>query len=316
MKVYSAKATEQGLPYPELIATLRQLFAEGVNSPPRHSHTVTSPGKNDDKLLLMPAWHDKLGCVKIVNVVPDNGQRQLPAVTASLLVFDRKTGKHLALLDGDTVTARRTAAVSALAADCLAPPQASRLLILGAGHVAAQLPAAFKAVRPITQISIWNRTTTRAEKLINQLQQQAINATLCQDLPQAAAEADILSAATLSTTPLIKGRWLHAKQHIDLIGSFTPTMREADDQAIQQAAIYVDTTHTIQESGEIAIPLQKGLITAKHIRGDLYDLTRPGNQPCPSDTYTLFKAAGSAVMDLAAAMTFVRSVGLVTDPLQ
>lgn len=313
MKVYSAKATQQALPYPQLIATLRQLFAEGISSPPRHHHTITATAQSDSKLLLMPAWHDKLGCVKIVNVVPDNGLRQLPAVTSSLLIFSRETGKHLALLDGDTVTVRRTAAVSALAADYLAPSQASRLLLIGAGQVAAQLPAAFQAVRPITQVHIWNRTSARAKQLADQLQQQSIDATPCQDLPRAVAEADIISAATLSTTPLIKGQWLHAKQHLDLIGSFTPTMREADDQTIKQAAVYVDTAHTLQESGEIAIPLQKGLIAAEHIRGDLYDLTNSNQQQRPADTYTLFKAAGSAVMDLAAAITFARSVNLITD---
>lgn len=307
MKIYNAKQTAEKLAYPTLIAQMRALFAAGVRCPDRHSHRIELVDERDGTLLLMPGWHDTIGCVKIVTVTPENGTRDLPAVAASVLVFNRNTGEHLAMLDGDAVTVKRTAAASALAADYLAPHHAEKLLIIGSGKIAEQLPAAFSAVRPIQQISIWNRNIAGAEKLAEQFTKQGIAAEAVSDLERAVRDADIISAATLATEPLIKGEWLRDNQHVDLIGSFTADMREADDAAMRKAAVYIDSPFAAKESGEILIPLANGTITASDIIGDLYDLTT-GKVKKPNDaTPTLFKGAGNAVMDLAAAMTALKS---------
>lgn len=303
MQIYTAKQTEKKLPFPALIESMRQLFASGVCCPNRHSHSIDLTNERDGSLLLMPGWHEAVGCVKMVTVVPENGKRHLPAVAASVLVFDRYTGEHLALLDGDTVTVKRTAAASALAADYLAPKNAENLLIIGSGKVAEQLPAAFSSVRPIRQVSIWNRNTVGAEKLAAKFIEQGIAAQAVSELDKAVREADIISAATLATEPLIKGAWLNDRQHVDLIGSFTANMREADDEVFRRAAIYIDSPFAAKESGEILIPIQNGVISSDDIIGDLYDLTG-GKIQCPNDAQlTVFKGAGNAVMDLAAATT-------------
>lgn len=303
MQIYNATQTAEKLAFPTLIQTMRELFAEGVHCPDRHSHTINLTDERDGTLLLMPGWHGDIGCVKIVTVTPENGKRHLPAVAASLLVFNRLTGEHLAILDGDTVTAKRTAAASALAADYLAPKDADKLLIIGAGKIAEQLPVAFSAVRPIQSVTIWNRHLAGAEKLANRLNEQNITATAVSDLETAVREADIISAATLATEPLIKGEWLRDNQHIDLIGSFTPTMREADDAVFRRCAVFIDSPFTAKESGEILIPIQNGALSADNIVGDFYALTT--GQACRPDKGqpTVFKGAGNAVMDLAAAIT-------------
>lgn len=303
MNIYTPEQTAEKLPFPTLIAAMQKLFAAGVRCPDRHSHTIDLVDERDGTLLLMPGWHEEIGCVKIVTVTPENGKRNLPAVAASVLVFNRKTGEHLAILDGDTVTVKRTAAASALAADYLAPQNAEKLLILGAGKVAEQLPAAFSAVRPITHVQVWNRTPAGAERLAEQFAAQGINATAVSDLETAVQTADIISAATLSTEPLIKGEWLHDNQHVDLIGSFTPTMREADDDVFRRAAVYIDSPFAAKESGEILIPIQNGALSVGDIVGDFYDLTRGSVQRPTTSQPTVFKGAGNAVMDLAAAMT-------------
>ncbi|PID65900.1 MAG: ornithine cyclodeaminase [Gammaproteobacteria bacterium] len=303
MKIYTAEQTFSALPFAKLIAQMRALFAAGVHCPDRHHHSIPLSGEADGSLLLMPGWHDNVGCVKLVNVTPGNSKRNLPAVAASLLIFDRHTGQHLAILDGEAVTARRTAAASALAADYLAPKDAKHLLVIGAGKIAEQLPAAFSAVRPIQHVSVWNRSMAGAQRLVAQLQTQGFAASAVTDLDRILPKADIVSAATLASDPLIHGRYLSSPQHIDLIGSFTPTMREADDETIRRAAgaIVIDTPFTARESGEIAIPLAQGVIQSADIAGDLSALCS-GKLSLQADI-TLFKGAGNAVMDLAAAMT-------------
>lgn len=303
MHTYNAEETAQALPYKVLIAQMEALFAAGVKAPVRHHHTLASANEPDQTLLLMPVWQGDIGCVKLVTVTPGNRARQLPAVMASVLVFDRHTGEHLALLDGSTLTNRRTAAASALAAKYLAPEQADRLLLVGAGQVAEQLPAAFSAVRPIRQVEVWNRTRAGAERLVARLNEQGFTAQVVDNLAAAAGQADIISAATLATEPVIKGEWLKdTHQHLDLIGAFTPQMREADNTAISRAHLYVDTWLSVKEAGELAIPITQGVIGETDILGDLYSLCQVG--PVHSGNgLTLFKGAGNAVMDLAGALT-------------
>lgn len=305
MKIYTAEQTFAKLPFPELIAQMRTLFAAGVTCPDRHHHSIPLSGEADGSLLLMPGWHEHIGCVKLVNVTPENGKRDLPAVAASVIVFDRHTGQHLAVLDGDAVTVRRTAAASALAADYLAPKEARHLLVIGAGNIAEQLPAAFSAVRPIQQVSVWNRNRLGAEQLVSRLKAQGYSANVVLDLDKALPTADIICAATLAVEPLIKGKYLSEKQHINLIGSFTPTMREADDDVMRRVAgaIVIDASFTASESGEIALPLANKVIQPTDIAGDLSALCS-GQLSCTADM-TLFKGAGNAVMDLAAAITAV-----------
>ncbi|MES0884603.1 ornithine cyclodeaminase family protein [Roseibium sp. SCP14] len=305
MQVLDASATAAALPYETLINQMEHLFASRSVAPDRHHHTLPMAGEPDATLLLMPAWTDKIGCVKVVTATPGNSTRGLPAIAGSVLVFDRETGAHLALLDGAVLTARRTAAASALAARHLASETAEHLLLIGAGKVAAQLPEAFRTVRPIKTVRIWDVFPEAAQNLAATLTERGWDAEAVTDLAAAVPRADIVSAATLSTQPLILGDWLREGQHVDLIGAFTPTMREADDRALQRARLFVDTKFALTEAGELKIPLECGAIRQQDIVGDLFAICTGERRRQDARDITLFKSVGNATMDLAASITAV-----------
>ncbi|MBO9451270.1 ornithine cyclodeaminase family protein [Tropicibacter sp. R16_0] len=306
MNILDAGATARALPFDALIEQMQTLFADGLVAPDRRHHTMPMQDEADATLLLMPAWTEQIGCVKVVTATPGNSARNLPAIAGSVLVFDRATGAHLALIDGAVATARRTAAASALGARYLAREDAKHLLIIGAGKVAAQLADAFRAGRPIETVRIWDLFPRAAEALAASLQNQGWNAEAVTDLSQAVPQADIISAATLATEPLLKGEWLQPGQHVDLIGAFTPAMREADDRALQRARLFVDTKFAAIEAGELKTPLETGVIAESDILGDLYALAQGKAMRNSPDEITLFKSVGNAVMDLAAAITATR----------
>ena len=257
--------------------------------PARHHHAL--PG--GATLLLMPAWQQDWMGVKTVTIHPANPGSGLPAVHATYLLSRVGTGEPVALMDGGEITARRTVATSALAASFLARPDASRLLVVGAGRVASLIAQAMREVRPITHVAVWSPTPARADALVAALGTQGFEASRAIDLGAAVAEADILSCATLATTPLIQGCWLRAGTHLDLIGAFTPAMREADEAAVQRATVYVDTATARHECGELA--------SNPDIAGTLSTLCQGAGGRCDAEEVTLFKSVGTALADLAAA---------------
>ncbi len=303
MQLFDATATREALPFDRLIAALRAMFASGCEQPPRHVHELATDGGRLTSLI-MPAWTPgRYYGVKIINVAPGNAARGLPGLHASYLLHDAATGVPLALIDGNVLTARRTAAASALAASWLARADASHLLVVGAGRIARLLPDAYRAVRPIGRVSVWARSTGQAEAFAADLRVQGIAADAVPDLEAAVGCADIVSCATLATAPLIRGRWLRAGSHLDLIGSFAPTMREADDDCLSGAAIYVDGDEALHKSGDLIEPLRHGVFHAADVRGTLTTLSRgeaAGRRS--NDERTVFKSVGNALEDLAAAI--------------
>ena len=306
MLLLSEDQTRQALPFPELIDSLDEIFRTGCVMPTRHHHDIEMRGEPDATMLLMPAWvPDEYSGVKVANVVPGNSDRGLPAVSAQYLLCSARTGEMLALIDGGELTARRTAAASALAARYLAREDAGHLLIVGTGRLAPNLVGAHMAVRPISKITIWGRSQHKAADFARQISATySINVAVAEELEAALAEADIISAATLSNDPLVKGALVKPGAHVDLVGAFKPSMRESDDDLIKRADLFVDTRDgCLVEGGDIVQPLKAGLITPEDIRADLYDLcrgTHPGRQS--NDAVTLFKSVGAALEDLAGAM--------------
>ncbi len=311
MRMIDRDQVDRSLTFAGLVEALRERFRDGAVQPVRHHHTVERPDGAASTLLLMPAWGDfeKTGTsdggyigVKIVTVTPDNNAVGLPAVNGLYLLLDGKTGAPRALIDGQRLTQWRTACASALAASYLARADAARLLVLGAGALCPFLVRAHAAVRPITEIRIWNRTSENAEKAAAGLRDLGFAATVAGDLDTALGWADIVSAATISTEPLIKGAALRPGIHVDLVGGFTPAMREADDEAVRRARVFVDTrAGATKEAGDIVQPLQSGVLTPERILADLYELTRgerAGRRA--ADEITLFKSVGAALEDLAA----------------
>jgi ornithine cyclodeaminase/alanine dehydrogenase-like protein (mu-crystallin family) len=304
MRIFDAAATRHALPFDALIPALRDLFAAGCVVPPRQVLEIAAPSGEGVTSLVMPAWiPGRYYGLKVVNVAPGNASRGLPALHASVLLHDAATGAPLALIDGDQVTARRTAAASALAASFLARADARHLLVVGAGRVARLLPAAYRVVRPIEQVTVWARRPQEAEALAHALADAGVAAAASTDLARAVAAADVVSVATLATTPLIEGRWLRPGSHLDLIGSFTAEMREADDACFAGAAVYVDTEEALQKSGDLLGPLARGVLTAADVRGTLATLARGAAQGRRDATErTVFKSVGTALEDLAAAI--------------
>ena len=301
-RLVSAQEVGAGLRYDRLIAALRTAFAAGAEAPKRHHHMVEVPGGPDATLLLMPAWQigGLLG-VKIVSVFPGNGARALPALSSSYLLSDAVTGIPLALMDGDEITGRRTAATAALGADLLSRRDASRLLVVGAGRIAGEVPAAMRAVRPIERVEVWNVRAQGAAALVGRLRADGFDASVATDLDAAVRRADIVSCATLATAPLIRGAWLRPGVHLDLIGSFTPEMREADDESFRRSMIFVDSVAGFAEAGDLMQPLRSGAIASIEACTTLADLCRGKcGREGPADI-TLFKAVGTAIADLAAA---------------
>ena len=201
------------------------------------------------------------------------------------------------------LTTRRTAAASALAASFLARTDARRLLVVGAGAVARVLPEAYRTVRPIEQVRVWARAPHKAAALAEAWRAEGFDARAETDLAAAVAQADIVSCATLATEPLVQGRWLAPGSHLDLIGSFTPQMREADDVCFAGASLFVDTDEALQKSGDLLGPLARGVISAERLRGTLAGLcsgSARGRQT--AQERTVFKSVGTALEDLAAAM--------------
>ena len=302
MLILDAARTREHLPFPALIAALRERFIGGCEVPTRQTHTIESP-TGDGTLLLMPAWRPggRLG-LKSVTVFPGNRSVGKPALHSTYLLFDASTGEPLALLDGDEITARRTAAASALAASLLARADARRLLVVGAGRVGALLPEAMKGVRPVEDVQVWNRGSAGAETLAARLRAEGFRATACTDLEAAVRSADIVSCATLATAPLVRGAWLSAGSHLDLIGSFTPAMRESDAACFAQSRVFVDTLEALAKSGDVLLARAEGAFADRDLQGTLADLCagrRTGRRNATEKT--LFKSVGTALEDLAAA---------------
>jgi ornithine cyclodeaminase len=310
MQIFDAEATAAALPFERLVPALRQRFAAGCEVPARQVHEIVLPDGGTCTSLIMPAWAVAGAAghygVKIVNIAAASAARGIAAVQASYLLFDAATGVPRALIDGRVLTARRTAAASALAASYLARADARRLLLVGAGAVARLLPEAYLAVRPIEQVRVWARTLAGADALVAGLRSRGIDAAACTDLDAAAAQADIVSCATLATAPLVRGRCLAAGSHLDLIGSFTPQMREADDDCFAGASIYVDSDEALKKSGDLLGPLQRGVVAQSQLRGTLAALCRgeAAGRRTPAER-TVFKSVGTALEDLAAAMQVV-----------
>ena len=304
MQVFDAAATRDALPFQALIPSLRAMFASGCEVPPRHVHELVSPGGAKLTSLIMPAWlPGRYYGIKTINIAPGNAARGLPGLHASYVLFDANTGVPLALIDGDQLTTRRTAAASALGASWLARPDARHLLVVGAGQVARLLPDAFRAVRPIDRVTVWARAVDKAEALADELRGHGFVATAARDLEAAVGEADIVSCATLAGAPVVQGRWLRPGSHLDLIGSFTPAMREADDDCFAGAALYVDTEEALQKSGDLLGPMSRGVFGAADVRGTLATLARgEASGRRTREERTVFKSVGTALEDLAAAI--------------
>lgn len=311
MLTLDAAAVRQSTPWNELMEAIERLLIDrNASVPQREIHDVGLPDGGTGSLLVMPAWVDcgVLG-VKAVTYYPSNAGTDLPTISAGYLLFDGQTGQLSAVLDGDELTLRRTAAVSALAADRLARPDARRLLVAGTGKLAPNLALAHAAVRDFDAVEVWGRSPQRAAATAQQLVEHGLPAQPADSLDEAVGRADVISCATGATSPLLRGALVRPGTHIDLVGAFRADMREADDEAVRRATLFVDTLDGALGAGDLAQPLDAGVISAGDIAADLASLAALRHPGRTSDSeITLFKSVGFALSDLAAARLVHRRI--------
>ncbi len=305
---FDAAAVAAASPWPVLLESLAKAFAAPYVAPDRHIHKIAVPGADEATALLMPAWieGEHYG-VKLANIFPSNGRIGLPAVTSLYALFSARTGQLEALMDGGAITVRRTAAASVLAATRLARPDSNTLLVLGAGRMAPLLVEAYRAALPIRRVLIWARRPEQASLLA-----ATLGATAVDDLDAAVAETDIVSSATLSRSPLIRGAALRPGTHIDLIGAYAPEMRETDGMAVNRSEVFIDTLGGAKtEAGDLIQAIAEGLFSWDRVAGDLEGLVSGAHPGRTSpDAITMFKSVGAAIEDLAIARLVFGDSGL------
>lgn len=311
MLVLDESQTRAVLSWPALIEAIAAMFAGECVMPVRHHHDVEVPGEDNATLLLMPAWvPGQYAGVKMVSVFPGNAARSLPAIFGTYLLSSAATGQMLAAIDGGELTARRTAATSALAARYLARIDARELLVCGTGRLSLNLIQAHLAVRSFERVRVWGRNGQAAESVAGEARGLGLPAEAAPDLEAAVRDADVISCGTLSSQPLIHGAWLKPGAHLDLVGGFKPSMREADDDAVRRSSVHVDTlAGATKEAGDIVQPLESGVLGHDDIRSELQELvrgTKNGRQS--AEEITLFKSVGAALEDLAGAILAYETV--------
>jgi ornithine cyclodeaminase/alanine dehydrogenase-like protein (mu-crystallin family) len=309
IQLISDSFIEQKCDFKQLIHALREGFSSpSIEVPMRHHHDFPNPPEDKEStLLLMPAFHPgkDLG-VKIVTVSPNNGKYGLPAIQGTYIYMDAHKGNIKAILDAKSMTAKRTAATSALASSYLSRKDSSSLLMIGTGALANNLIQAHASVRPIKKVYVWGRTLEKAQAVCDTLANQPFTCTAISTIEEIISEVDIISCATLSPTALVFGKWLKEGQHLDLVGAYKKDMREADDEAILKSTVFLDTYQGgLKESGDIVIPLNTGIITKENIKADLFELCSNTKQGRTSEKeITYFKSVGHALEDLVAASYF------------
>ena len=312
MRFISAEEIDKFVSPRDLVEALRQGFADGCEVPLRSHFNMERSNEDDATFLIMPAWQkDGAAGVKVAAVVPGNSARNLPAVSGTYILLDAVTGQPSAVIDGTKLTTRRTAAASALAADYLARKDACEMVMVGSGAMAPNLINAHASVRPIKKVTIWNRNGDKARALAAETATLGFEAVGTDDLEAACKTADLISCATLSTEPLVRGEWLREGTHVDLVGAFKPTMRETDDALMQKCRIYVDSFEgAAAEGGDVVQPLNAGLISKSDILGDLFGLTRGEVKGRETEAEcTVFKSVGHSLEDFVAAVAVVDAVG-------
>lgn len=297
--------------FTELISEIKIGFTSlSIEVPMRHHHDFSNPKENiDSTLLLMPAWNPGNNAgVKIVTVNPNNGNYNLPSIQGTYIYLDAHLGMVKAILAAKELTAKRTAAASALASSFLSRKNASSLLMVGTGTLSKNLILAHASVRPIKTVYVWGRDFRKAQGICTELIDKNFIIKPVETIKEIISEVDIISCATFSKIPLVFGKYLKKGQHLDLVGSYKKDMRETDDEAIKKSSIFLDTYEGgLKESGDIATPIQNKIISKNNIKADLFELcsgVKLGRQN--NQEITLFKSVGHALEDLAAAAYYYK----------
>ncbi|MDO5498458.1 MAG: ornithine cyclodeaminase family protein [Propionibacteriaceae bacterium] len=295
--------------YEVMHSTLRQFGTAAIMQPLR---TILRPDSSDSLMGVMPAHlaGDDTGFgVKIALLVPDSGSQGHARHVGMVMVFDPATGEPTAAVEAGAVTALRTAAVSAVATDCLARDDADTLAILGSGVQARSHLRALAGRRSYRRVVVWSPTESRARAMAAWGESLLGQPVLVAPTPgQAVAGAAVVVTATASKQPLLEHADIAPGTHINAVGASFRDYRELSSELVAAARFVVDSrVSALAESGDLLEPIREGLCTADDIRGELGEILRGEavGRETPDDV-TVFKSLGLAVEDVAAAFAVVR----------
>ena len=306
MQVYSAKDINQYFDYFEFVEFLQKFYCKNIHTPVRQHYDLGKDPKGT--LLLMPSWSEEkyLG-VKLVTVFPEN--KTQPSINGIYILIDKTNGDLIAQYDGLSLTCKRTAAVSALAAKIIAPKRMKIMLMIGTGNMSVELIRAHHRIQQFSSIYIWGRSFEKATRKAEILKDEGFPIRAVRDKDAYVSQANLISVATLSDSPLLFGSDLQKGVYIDLVGSYKPESREADNGVLQGAKIFVDNYAGLEESGDLKIPLDTGLIKKEDILADIIQLSNRDYVPTfDDDQKIVFKSVGFAASDLACAV-YLKSQG-------
>jgi len=307
MLVIDAEQVHQTLNFPKLISALKETFSKPAGMPQRQVFSLDESSPHSDAFAVLPSWNEQTIAVKAFTYFPNNPSKSpdLESLYSKIMIFDRKTGIPQALVDGTSVTYWRTAAISALGSDFLAREGASKLLVCGTGRLASFMALAHASVRPITEIKIWGRNLESAHRIVDivKTSRPELDVKVCDNLESAVRNADIISCATGSPTPLFDGDWVQEGTHTDFVGNHNHDRRECDTKLILKSEVYVDSKiNVFAEAGEILLPVTEGVYNTNEVKGELAQLC--GNRlkgRADDKQITLFKTVGTALADLVGA---------------
>ena len=313
MKIISAEEVHAALKYPDLVHALKEAYAGQFTMPPRKVFLLNEGSDNHDAFALLPSWNDDVIGVKAFTYFPHN-EAPYKSLYSRIMLFDRKHGEPLALVDGTSVTFWRTGGVSALASSFLSRENSETFFLLGTGNLASYLIRAHASVRTLKKVMVWGRTKSKAEKVVTEMSQELpdIEFSVADDIQTACGEADIIVAATGSPDVLVRGDWVKEGTHTDFLGNHHADKRECDTALVLKSKVYVDTrVNCFNEAGEVLVPIEEGLFSKEDVKGELSELCA-GKAPLRENDkeITLFKAVGSALSDLVAANHAFQSMEL------
>jgi 1-pyrroline-2-carboxylate reductase [NAD(P)H] len=314
MKIISAEQVHQNLNFEELIPLLKHSFSRPFSMPQRQVHSLApEQNGNHDAFALLPSWNEEVIGNKAFTYFPDNAAKHdLPGLFSKIMLFTRKTGEPLALVDGTSVTYWRTAAISALASELLSREDSQHLMLFGTGNLANYLVKAHLTVRDIKKVTLWGRNTTKVAELIASYTALYPTVTFkaSVDVNTEIANADIICCATGAKTPLFDGNLVSSGTHIDCLGNHMKDARECDTTTVTRARVFVDSlTNTLNEAGELLMPIAEGAFNKDDIVAELVDMCKtPSLLRQSAQEITLFKSVGTAISDLVAAHSVVKKL--------
>ncbi len=312
MLVLNGKDVIKVLKIRETMKALEEAFREYCKGLVRNPNRTVIEVNENDYMLYMPSYVEKRKAlaIKIVSAYTSNTKRNLPTVMAAVVLNDPDTGEPLALIEGSSLTAIRTGAVGGIAAKYLSRNDSRVVAIIGAGRQARTQLMAITEVRKLERVVVFDPNPDRVRTYLRYVEDMGIDGEAARSAEEAVRDADIVILATTSKEPVIRGKWIRKGTHVTSIGWVGKDSREIDSETVRIAKVVVESQRVLEESGDIRIPIEKGVIDKDHVHGELCEVVtgkKPGREK--HNEITLFKSVGLAMEDaVVARLAYERAV--------